>query len=152
MNEKREVILPSDFSGEKGKIVCYRISSYLELLYIDIRSRRIPEVQIQAYEGEAVMTVNFSFLGKCEVLLKNGGGTYVDTGEYSIDYGTASREADEFYYPRAQYHGMELILYPCPELDKELSLNGRNTKMSVELKRTVSGKRDTIYFKSRCKN
>lgn len=46
MNEKREVILPSDFSGEKGKIVCYRISSYLELLYIDIRSRRIPEVQI----------------------------------------------------------------------------------------------------------
>ena len=36
MNEKREVILPSDFSGEKGKIVCYRISSYLELLYIDI--------------------------------------------------------------------------------------------------------------------
>ena len=47
MNEKREVILPSDFSGEKGKIVCYRISSYLELLYIDIRSRRIPEVQIQ---------------------------------------------------------------------------------------------------------
>ena len=74
MNEKREVILPSDFSGEKGKIVCYRISSYLELLYIDIRSRRIPEVQIQAYEGEAVMTVNFSFLGKCEVLLKNGGG------------------------------------------------------------------------------
>ena len=40
MNEKREVILPSDFSGEKGKIVCYRISSYLELLYIDIRSRR----------------------------------------------------------------------------------------------------------------
>lgn len=72
MNEKREVILPSDFSGEKGKIVCYRISSYLELLYIDIRSRRIPEVQIQAYEGEAVMTVNFSFLGKCEVLLKNG--------------------------------------------------------------------------------
>lgn len=59
MNEKREVILPSDFSGEKGKIVCYRISSYLELLYIDIRSRRIPEVQIQAYEGEAVMTVNF---------------------------------------------------------------------------------------------
>lgn len=70
MNEKREVILPSDFSGEKGKIVCYRISSYLELLYIDIRSRRIPEVQIQAYEGEAVMTVNFSFLGKCEVLLK----------------------------------------------------------------------------------
>ena len=42
MNEKREVILPSDFSGEKGKIVCYRISSYLELLYIDIRSRRIP--------------------------------------------------------------------------------------------------------------
>ena len=95
------------------------------------------------------MTVNFSFLGKCEVLLKNGGGTYVDTGEYSIDYGTASREADEFYYPRAQYHGMELILYPCPELDKELSLNGRNTKM---IKRTVSGKRDTIYFKSRCKN
>lgn len=94
MNEKREVILPSDFSGEKGKIVCYRISSYLELLYIDIRSRRIPEVQIQAYKGEAVMTVNFSFLGKCEVLLKNGGGTYVDTGEYSIDYGTASREAD----------------------------------------------------------
>lgn len=76
MNEKREVILPSDFSGEKGKIVCYRISSYLELLYIDIRSRRIPEVQIQAYKGEAVMTVNFSFLGKCEVLLKNGGGTY----------------------------------------------------------------------------
>lgn len=110
MNEKREVILPSDFSGEKGKIVCYRISSYLELLYIDIRSRRIPEVQIQAYE------------------------------------------ADAFYYPRAQYHGMELILYPCPELDKELSLNGRNTKMSVELKRTVSGKRDTTYFKSRCKN
>ena len=47
MNEKREVILPSDFSGEEGKIVCYRIS-------------------------------------------------------------------------------------PCPELDKELLLNGRNTKMSVE--------------------
>lgn len=148
MNEKREVILPSDFSGEKGKIVCYRISSYLELLYIDIRSRRIPEVQIQAYEGEAVMTVNFSFLGKCEVLLKNGGGTYVDTGEYSIDYGTASREADEFYYPRAQYHGMELILYPCPELDKELSLNGRNTKMSVELKERFLGRETPFISKA----
>mgnify|MGYP000255449655 FL=1 len=148
MNEKREVILPSDFSGEKGKIVCYRISSYLELLYIDIRSRRIPEVQIQAYKGEAVMTVNFSFLGKCEVLLKNGGGTYVDTGEYSIDYGTASREADEFYYPRAQYHGMELILYPCPELDKELSLNGRNTKMSVELKERFLGRETPFISKA----
>ena len=96
MNEKREVILPSDFSGEKGKIVCYRISSYLELLYIDIRSRRIPEVQIQAYEGEAVMTVNFSFLGKCEVLLKNGGGTYVDTGEYSMTMGLLQEKRINF--------------------------------------------------------
>ena len=110
MNEKREVILPSDFSGEEGKIVCYRISPYLELLYVDIRSRRIPEVQIQAYEGDPVMTVIFSFLGKCEVLLKNGGGTYVDTGEYSIDYGTASREADAFYYPRVvSWNGVDLI-------------------------------------------
>ena len=106
MNEKREVILPSDFSGEKGKIVCYRISSYLELLYIDIRSRRIPEVQIQAYE------------------------------------------ADAFYYPRAQYHGMELILYPCPELDKELSLNGRNTKMSVELKERFLGRETPFISKA----
>ena len=58
MNEKREVILPSDFSGEKGKIVCYRISSYLELLYIDIRSRRIQEVQIQeATVTETVCTI-----------------------------------------------------------------------------------------------
>lgn len=148
MNEKREVILPSDFSGEEGKIVCYRISPYLELLYVDIRLRRIPEVQIQAYEGEPVMTVNFSFLGKCEVLLKNGGGTYVDTGEYSIDYGTASREADAFYYPRVQYHGMELILYPCPELDKEFSLNGRNTKMSVELKERFLGRETPFISKA----
>ena len=83
MNEKREVILPSDFSGEKGKIVCYRISSYLELLYIDIRSKKNPRSPDSGLRREAVMTVNFSFLGKCEVLLKNGGGTYVDTGEYS---------------------------------------------------------------------
>lgn len=108
MNEKREVILPSDFSGEKGKIVCYRISSYLELLHIDIRSRRIPEVQIQAYEGEAVMTVNFSFLGKCEVL-ENGGGTYVDTGEYSIDYGTASREAMNLSKSTVSWNGVDLV-------------------------------------------
>ncbi len=148
MNEKREVILPSDFSGEKGKIVCYRISPYLELLYIDIRSRRIPEVQVQAFEAESMMTVNFSFLGKCEVLLKNGGGTYVDTGEYSIDYGTASREADAFYYPRAQYHGIELILHPCSELDKELSLNGRNTKMSVELKERFLGRETPFISKA----
>lgn len=96
MNEKREVILPSDFSGEKGKVVCYRISSYLELLYIDIRSRRIPEVQIQAYEGEAVMTVNFSFLGKCEVLLKNGGGTYVDTGNIQSTMGLLQEKRMNF--------------------------------------------------------
>ena len=76
------------------------------------------------------------------------GGTYVDTGEYSIDYGTASREADEFYYPRAQYHGMELILYPCPELDKELSLNGRNTKMSVELKERFLGRETPFISKA----
>ena len=80
--------------------------------------------------------------------MKNGGGTYVDTGEYSIDYGTASREADEFYYPRAQYHGMELILYPCPELDKELSLNGRNTKMSVELKERFLGRETPFISKA----
>lgn len=145
MGIKREVILPSDLSEEAGKIICYRLSSYLELLYVDIKSRRIPEVQIQAYEGEPVMTVNYSFLGKCEVLLRNGGGTYVDTGEYSIDYGTASREADAFYYPRAQYYGLELILYPCRELDKELSLNGKNTKMSVELKERFYG-RETPFI------
>mgnify|MGYP001234906060 CR=1 FL=1 len=63
MNEKREVILPSDFSGEEGKIVCYRIS-------------------------------------------------------------------------------------PCPELDKELLLNGRNTKMSVELKERFLGRETPFISKA----
>ena len=148
MSVKREVILPAEVSGEEGKIVCYRLSSHLELLYVDIRSRRIPEVQIQAYEGEPVMTINYSFLGKCEVLLRNGGGTYVDTGEYSIDYGTASREADAFYYPRAHYYGMELILYPCRELDQELSFNGENKKMTVELKGRFKGREAPFISKA----
>lgn len=148
MSVKREVILPSEVSGEEGKIVCYRLSPHLELLYVDIRSRRIPEVQIQAYEGEPVMTINYSFLGKCEVLLRNGGGTYVDTGEYSIDYGTASREADAFYYPRARYYGMELILYPCKELDQELSFNGKNKEMTVVLKERFKGRETPFISKA----
>lgn len=123
MNEKREVILPSDFQERKERSSVIG-SAHIWSFCILISDQEESQKSRFRPTKEAVMTVNFSFLGKCEVLLKNGGGTYVDTGEYSIDYGTASREADEFYYPRAQYHGMELILYPCPELDKELSLNG----------------------------
>lgn len=135
MKYKKEWILPSDIGEENGVILSYRINPWLELWYIDIRSRRLPGIPMEsaADRGTPFMTVNYSFKGKCELLLKNGEATYLDSGEYAIDYGNACTDQDAFYYPRAEYHGLELFLYPCRELDQALSLHGKKSTVTEEL-------------------
>ena len=132
---KQEFKLPSDISHEDGQIIFYRPNSYMGVMYIDIKSRRIPVFHIGTEEEMALpyMTINYSFCGKCEFLLKNGAATYLDTGEYAIDYGTALPDNESYYYPRAEYKGLELFLFPCPQLDLALSLHGMENTLSTAL-------------------
>ena len=135
MSISKKIILHGEMGEKDGMIVSYPIHPDLELWYIDIRSRRLPDVpmKLEVDRGIPFMTVNYSFKGKCELLLKNGEATYLDTGEYAIDYGTACTDKDAFYYPRADYHGVELFLYPGRNLDQALSLHGRRQQMTTKL-------------------
>ena len=150
MRFKKEFILPSDMGEEDGMILSYRITPELELWYIDIRSRRIPDVSLESAADKEIpfMTVNYSFKGKCELLLKNGEATYLDTGEYAIDYGAACTDKDAFYYPRADYHGLELFLYPGKELDQALSLPGMDQQTTEKLGQRHAGRNEPFIAKA----
>ena len=150
MNYKKEYRLPSDMGEEDGVILSYQITPELELWYIDIRSRRLPDVPMESAADKEIpfMTVNYSFKGKCELLLKNGEATYLDTGEYAIDYGAACTERDAFYYPRADYHGLELFFYPGKKLDQALSLPGTKQQITSELGQRHTGRKEPFIARA----
>lgn len=149
MNFKQEYILPAELASEKGRMISYGLHPCLELLYIDIKSRRIPEFQIASkLDKKRFMSVNYSFRGKCELLLKNGEATFLDTEEYAIDYGTALTSNDIFYYPRAEYYGLELFLYPCRELDEALSLTSHKSSITTRLGERYDGRQEPFITKA----
>ena len=150
MNGRNEYILPVCSGSENGRIISYKINPYAELWYIDIRSRRLPDMPAVEAAGEdhPFMTVNYSFKGKCELLLKNGEATYLDTGEYAIDDGTACQDKGTFYYPRAEYHGLELFLYPGKELDQALSLQSMTCSSTTELEKRHAGREEPFISKA----
>lgn len=152
MNGRKEYVLPAAIGSENGKIISWQINECAKLWYIDIRSRRLPDVPVvteaAAEADRPFMTVNYSFRGKCELLLKNGEATYLDTGEYAIDYGTACQNKDTFYYPKAEYYGLELFLYPGKELDHRLSFSKRKSNSTEELEKRHRGRQEPFIARA----
>lgn len=133
----KKMVLPGDIGEKNGVILSYLIHPNLELWYIDIRSRRLPKMSLETAVNKEIpfMTINYSFKGKCELLLKNGEATYLDTGEYAIDYGKACTDQEAFYYPRAEYYGLELFFYPGEELDQALSFPWSEQQITTQMGR-----------------
>lgn len=151
MDFRQEYILASEPGEESGKVIFYKMNPYLKLFYIDIRSRRIPPMQQKVNKPDTekdrqALIINYSFKGKCEFLLKNGGATYLDTEEYAIACDDAVLpEQDAFYYPRAEYYGLEFHLYPCRELDQALALHGMKSGLT-ELLGEQNFKRKELFI------
>lgn len=111
-----------------GRMKWAILNEYLHVGYIDICSQNLPESisgsTSQRNPGAVPIKVNFCFHGRCEVMLNTGVTTFVVGNEFALDYGTAGNRTACFFYPSSEYEGVELILYPCAELEEKLSVWG----------------------------
>jgi AraC-like DNA-binding protein len=121
--------LPATDCGNEGKMKWIVYDDLFHAGYIDIWSRNLPETIFRSTsfknQDTVPVKINYCFRGRCEVLLNSGVTTFVVGDELAIDYGTSQNNEEAFFYPTAEYEGIELILYPSEELGKILSFNGK---------------------------
>lgn len=97
--------------GANARIVFGVVSDNLSVLDIDIKSNTIPDFVSGNFDDiSEIYTVNICFEGRCEVTLKNGDCTYLSAGEFSVDAGNTGRGNSAFYYPVADYRGVEVLV------------------------------------------
>lgn len=132
MEWRRELTIPADDGQENGCITFCLLLPGLAVMYVDVRSRRIPDFHVLSPEvsGTAVrhgyqesepvqrlLYINYAFDGRCELHLTGGELTYLEGGELAMDTGQTSHANSNFCYPRASYRGTEIFV--CPDQLKE---------------------------------
>lgn len=112
--------LPATDCEHEGKMKWIVFEDLFHVGYIDIWSRYLPETIFRStsFKNQDVVPIkiNYCFRGRCEVMLNSGATTFVVGDELAIDYGTSQNNKEAFFYPTAEYEGVELILYPSKEL------------------------------------
>ncbi|SFB00116.1 AraC-type DNA-binding protein [Acetitomaculum ruminis DSM 5522] len=112
--------------GNEGKMKWLGIKECLYVGYIDIRTRYLPENLAKSVVFKNPYTVpikiNYCFHGRCEVLLNSKVTTFVVGDEFAIDYGFSNEDKTSFFYPSADYEGIELIIYPTDELNEFINV------------------------------
>lgn len=121
---RREFTLPAENEKAQGKIMADLLTPEMMLLLIDIHSRRIPELfPDQQHRGNGkCLYINYCIQGRCELKLKNGEVTYLEGGELAVDTGQAYHENSTFYYPTAEYEGVELFFCINEALEDRLRI------------------------------
>jgi len=123
-----EYTIPAADSVQDGKMNWMILSQYLYAGYVNIRSRDLPQCVFESsyMQGADVVPIkiNYCFRGRCEVMLSKGATTFVVGDEIAVDYGTSCEGRKAFFYPTAEYEGIELIVIPTGALEKELSPYG----------------------------
>ena len=123
MEWRRKLSIPADDGHENGSITFCDLLPGLAVMYVDVRSRKIPDFQFlrpgasrrrhQKTESlQRLLFVNYAFDGRCELHLTGGELTYLEGGELAMDTGQASHANSNFYYPRASYRGTEIFIDP----------------------------------------
>ena len=111
-----------------GKMKWAILNKYLHVGYINICSQSLPESVFKSSDLKGTditpIKINYCFHGRCEVMLNSGVTTFVVGNEFALDYGTSGNGEAAFFYPSSEYEGVELILYPSLDLEKELSAWG----------------------------
>ncbi len=119
-----EYTIPSADSSRDGKMNWMILSQYLFAGYVDIRSRDLPQCVFESsyMQGTGVtpIKINYCFRGRCEVMLNKGATTFVVGDEFAVDHGTSCEGRKAFFYPTAEYEGVELVIIPAKALEKEL--------------------------------
>lgn len=122
--EQNKVIipLPSEDGLSQGKLVAYIFSKNFSLFDIDIVSNHIPSFLEGDVPNSRLLKINYCFQGRCELELYNGEYTYLAGGEISLDTGQTK---SSFYYPAADYKGIELAIQLNAPWEKEFVLFGQ---------------------------
>jgi len=134
---KREMIIPADQKEEEGSLLFCDLVPELGLIRIDIHSKTIPELypsrRFSPGSELEFITVNYCRRGRCELELRNGEYTYLGAGEIAVDSGQAKRGNSSFYYPTAEYSGMELMILPGKQWEETYSgTKGRNPADEIQ--------------------
>ncbi len=123
-----ELKIPGDGSEREGKMKWLALGEWLYVGYIDLYSRYLPDSLFNSSSFRrrdmVPVKINYCFKGRCEVGLNSGSTTFVTGGELAIDYGTCSDENKSFFYPTAEYEGIEVIIFPAERFSDEFSAFG----------------------------
>ncbi len=136
--------IPGDEFNNDGKMKWMVLNDNLFAGYVDIYSRYIPKSIFTTFASYDVknkipIKINYCFRGRCEVMLDSGSTTFVIGDELAIDYGTSNDDKEAFFYPSAEYEGIEIIIYPSNDLVYDMAF--------LDLEDTLTGITNT--FKDR---
>ena len=138
--KKEYPFLPLD-EGEKGKLTYCDLGSDLAVFLYDIRSTKIqnvfPASRFSPGSSEYI-SINYCFRGRCELRLKSGAYTYLSQGELAVDSGFVSKDTANFYYPAADYLGLEMAVAPGKNWDKNFLLGGDSFSAPEKIAAKVS--------------
>ncbi|MFT3983808.1 MAG: helix-turn-helix domain-containing protein [Lachnospiraceae bacterium] len=117
------VIIPFPAEGGKppGRLMTFLLSSGFLLHDIDIRSTVIPDFSMFGERKGEMLKINYCSRGRCELKLYNGEYTYLSGGEVAIEIGKAM---ESYYYPAAEYEGIELIMMMSGNWRDEIRIAG----------------------------
>lgn len=132
-NEKQkgtqiQFTIPGENNEHEGKMKWIVLNECLYIGYIDIWSRYLPDSVFRSpsfrKQGTVPFKINYCFKGRCEVGLNSGTTTFVTGDEIALDYGTSGDGKKAFFYPTAEYEGIEVIIVPSEKLSSEISVFG----------------------------
>jgi len=136
---KREYRLGAGPAEQTGKIVWCDLTSETNLMVIDIRSDRLPELDtdetVREEELRGCLIINYCSQGRCELELHNGEYTYLASGEVALDAGQARQESSAFYFPAGEYRGCEIVIRPGSVWHDGIRLGGKGVSAPEEFRR-----------------
>jgi AraC-like DNA-binding protein len=135
------ISLPGD-GNRDGEIQTYALADGFYLMNIDIRSTSIPNASADP-DWERVLIINYCFQGRCEVPLDDGRYIYLSEGELAMDI---DRLKSDFYYPDAEYEGLELLIRLDDDRAESFKVLGEEFRAPKTLyKRVVQSAPPCIY-------
>lgn len=119
-----EFTIPSADGGRDGKLNWMMLSPCLYVGYVDIWSRYLPQCVFESPSLKSIdgtpIKINYCFRGRCEIMLNAGATTFVVGDELAVDYGSSCEGRQAFFYPTAEYEGIELVIFPPDTLEGEV--------------------------------
>ena len=122
-SKRRRLHVPLDNNG--GNLTTVFFSPYVMVQRIEIHSHTIPDFS-STIDETCYLKINYCQSGRCELSLNNGERTYLSGGELAVDTGQAT---DSFYYPNAEYTGIEIFVFLDSDWRNDLTLLGESVEI-----------------------